>query len=177
MTASSQIIFALRAASPKYTTMIQPTFGWLLRLAIQQRHQNSRPHRPLNFLFFLSLHSPPETMGERPPPRIPPVLIASPVPPPPPTPSIGWLLHISTKRQPPKTGAPPVSYFSMGAISASKTWGPNAAGTRPAAGRLHQAHHGEPRRRDSGPWRMLPWRLMGKPLGVGRCSDCSSCGV
>ncbi len=108
MTASSQIIFALRAASPKYTTMIQPTFGWLLRLAIQQSHQNPRPHRPLNF-FFLSLHSPPETMGERPPPRIPPMLIASPVPPPPPTPSIGWLLHISTERQPPKTGAPPVS--------------------------------------------------------------------
>ena len=58
MTASSQIIFALRAASPKYTPMIQPTFGWLLRLAIQQSHQNPRPHRPLNFFFCRSIRHP-----------------------------------------------------------------------------------------------------------------------
>ena len=50
----------------------------------------------------------------RPPPRVPPVRIASPTHPPPPTPSFGWLLHISIKRQPPKTGTPPISQFFHG---------------------------------------------------------------
>ncbi len=31
---------------------------------------------------------------------------------------------------------------------------------------LHRTH-GQPRRRVSGPWRMLPWRERAKPLGVG----------
>ncbi len=116
MTASSQIFFALRAASPKYTPKIRPTFGWLLRLAIQQSHRNPRPHRPLYFLFsfFSSLHSPPETMGKHPPPRVPPVRIASPVPPLPPTPSIGWLSCHPFKWRPPKTGASPVSQLFHG---------------------------------------------------------------
>ncbi len=52
MTASSQIVFALRAALLKYTLTIRPTFGWLLCLAIEQSHQNPRPHHPLYFHFF-----------------------------------------------------------------------------------------------------------------------------
>ena len=114
MTASSQIVFALRATSPKYTPKIRPTLGWLLRLAIQQSHRNLRPHRPLFLLFFPSLHSPPETMGKRPPPRVTPVRIASPVPLPPQTPSIGWLSCLPFKWRPPKTGAPPISQFVDG---------------------------------------------------------------
>ena len=35
--------------------------------------------------------------------------------------------------------------------------------------------HREPWHRDSGPWWMLLWRVRAKPLGVGRCSDGSSC--
>ncbi len=55
--------------------------------------------------------------------------------------------------------------FSMGAISAPKTRGPNAVRASPGAGRLYEAH-GEPRRRDSVPWWMSPWRERAKPLVV-----------
>ena len=47
-----------------------------------------------NSIFILSsLHSPPKAMSKRPPPRVPPVCIASPTPIPPPTPLFGWLLR------------------------------------------------------------------------------------
>jgi hypothetical protein len=54
----------------------------------------------------------------------------------------------------------------MGAISAPHTreeeWRDQARHT----GSLNRTH-GEPRRRDLGPWQMLPWRERAKPLGVG----------
>ena len=58
-------------------------------LVVASRHsaEPSKSEAPLPSLFsyFLSLHLPPETMGKRSPPRIPPVRIASPVLPTPPT--------------------------------------------------------------------------------------------
>ena len=53
-------------------------------------------------------------MDKRPPPRVPPVRIASPKPPPPPTPSFGWLSRLFFKWRPPKTGAPPITQFVDG---------------------------------------------------------------
>ena len=55
--------------------------------------------------------------------------------------------------------------YSMGAISAPQTRGSNAARASPNAGGLQKTHR-EPRRCDSGPWRLLPWRGRAKPLGV-----------
>ncbi len=68
----------------------------------------------LSIFIFLPLYLRPKTMGTHPPPRVPPVRIASPTPPPPSAPSFGWLLHISIENQPPKTSAPPVSQFFHG---------------------------------------------------------------
>ena len=53
-------------------------------------------------------------MSKRPPPRVPPVLIASPKSIPPPPPSFGWLLRRPNEQRPSKTGAPPVSQFFDG---------------------------------------------------------------
>ena len=76
--------------------------------------------------------------------------------------AIIWLVVTS----PCQMGAIQELNFFMGAISAPQTKGPNAAHASPAAGRLYWAH-GEPRRRDSGPWRVFPWRGRAKPVGVG----------
>jgi hypothetical protein len=58
---------------------------------------------PSLFSFFSSLYLLPKTMSKRPPPRVPPVRIASQTPPPPPTPSFGWLLLRRHPRGPDKT--------------------------------------------------------------------------
>ena len=88
------------------------------RLVVASCHSaepsKSEAPSPSLFSFFSSLHLPPKTMGKRPPPRVPPVRIASLVPPTPPTPSIGWLSRLLSKWRPPKTGAPPISHFFDG---------------------------------------------------------------
>ncbi len=81
---------------------------------LNRSHRNRRPHRPLYFLFFSSLHLPPDSMGKRPPPRVSPIRIASPTPHPPSNPSFGWLSRLIFKWRPPKTGAPPISQFVDG---------------------------------------------------------------
>jgi hypothetical protein len=67
-------------------------------------------------IFYLSLYLLPKMMGTRPLPRHAFCPFASPLQclPLPPTPLFSWLLHITTKRQPPKTGAPPISQFFHG---------------------------------------------------------------
>ena len=101
----------------------------------------------LSIFIFLCLNSPPKTMGKHPPPRVPPVRIASPKLPPPPTPSFGWLSRFPLEWRPPKTGAPPTLNSSMGAILAPQTNASKAARASPGAGRLYEAHE-EARRRD-----------------------------
>ncbi len=61
----------------------------------------------------------------------------------------------------------PSLYFLISAMSAPETREPAAASANPATGRL-QWTHGEPRRRDLGPWGMNPWKYGAKLLGVGR---------
>jgi hypothetical protein len=66
------------------------------------------PIAPSIFILLLT-HLIAETTSKHPPPRVPPVRIASPMPPPSPTPSFGWLLHLPVEQRPSKTGAPPIS--------------------------------------------------------------------
>jgi hypothetical protein len=81
---------------------------------------------------------PPKTMGKRPPPRVPPVRIASLVPPTPPTPSIGWLSRLLFKWRHLRQVLRPSLTSSMGAILApAQTKASKAARASPAAGRLH----------------------------------------
>jgi hypothetical protein len=131
---SFPIIFALRAASPKHIPTIRSAFGWLLRLSIQQKPSKSEAPSPFLFLFFSSLNSPPETMGKRPPSRLPPIRIASPKPPPPTTPSFGWLSRFLFKWQPPKTGAPPITQFIDGGHFGAQNKGNECSAREP--GRL-----------------------------------------
>ena len=113
MTASSQIVFAMRATSPKYTPTMRPTFGWLLRLAIQQSHRNPRPHRPLYFLFFRRSICHPKRWANVLPHAFRPC--ASPLQFPPPTDTIDRLVVTSSfQMAAPKTGAPPISHFFDG---------------------------------------------------------------
>ncbi len=176
MTASSQIVFALHTASPKYTPKMRQTFGWLLRLAIQQSHRNPRPHRPLYFLFLCRSIRHLKRWAKVLPHAFRPC--ASPLQ----CPShrrhhqsVGCHVFLSNGGHL-RLVLRPSPNFSLGAISGPITRGPNAARASPGTRHLPKAHW-EPRRCDSGPCRMLPWRLMAKPLGVGRCSDSSSCGV
>ena len=133
-------------------------------LPSSRSHRNPRPHRPLYF-FFSSIRRPKrrvdglpyafrpfESSRQRPPHcrRYH---------------SVGCYVSLSNGGHP-RTVFRPSLNFSMGAISAPQTKGPNAAHASPAAGRLYWAH-GEPRRRDSGPWRVFPWRGRAKPVGVG----------
>ena len=148
------------------------------RLVVASCHSaepsKSEAPSPSLFSFFSSLHLPPKTMGKRPPPRVPPVRIASPMP----HPhrhhrSVGCCVKKSSSGHSRPVLRPPRN-IQMGAISATQRRGPNVARASPGAGRLHQAHR-EPRCRDSGPWRMMPWRgRRAKPLG-GRVSSGSSC--
>ena len=112
------------------------------RLVVASCHSaepsKSEAPSPSLFSFFSSLHLPPKTMGnKRPPPRVPPVRIASLVPPTPPTPSIGWLSRLLFKWRHLRQVLRPSLTSSMGAILAPQTKASKAARASPAAGRLH----------------------------------------
>ena len=98
--ASSPAVIALRAASTINIPTIRLTFGWLLCALIQQKPSKSEAPSSSLFYFFSSLHSSPKTTSERPPPRVPPVRISSPMSPLPPTPSFVWLLHQAIEQRP-----------------------------------------------------------------------------
>jgi hypothetical protein len=110
--ASFPIVIALRAASPIYN---YPTDAVSFRLVVASSQAAGaieiQVPAALSILFFSLLHLPPETMGKRPPPCVPPVRISSPSPLPTPTPSFGWLLCQTIEQRPFKTGAPPISKF------------------------------------------------------------------
>ena len=133
--ASSSIVIALRAASSIYTLTMVSLFGWLLLYPMPQEPSKFEAQSPSLFSFFSSLNSPPETMGKRPPPCVPPVRISSPSPLPPSKPSFGWLLCQTIEQRPFKTGAPPISKFfderPIGAPNKGKKRSASAPGRRP----------------------------------------------
>jgi hypothetical protein len=94
--------------------MLRLLFGWLLCPPIQKKPSKSEAQSPSLFLSFSSLHSPSKAMSNRPPLRVPPVIIASTTSIPPPTSSFGWLLCRTIEQRPSKTGAPPVSQIFDG---------------------------------------------------------------
>ena len=136
--AFSPIVFALRAASPEYyTPTIRPAFSWLLRLSMQQEPSQSEAPSPSLCSFFVSLHLPPETMGKRPPPRVPPVRIASPIPPPHRHHRSGGCCVTQSISGHSRPVLRPPRNIQMGEISVTQRRGPNVARASPGAGRLH----------------------------------------
>jgi hypothetical protein len=96
-------------------------------------HQNPRPRCSL--IFFSTLKSPPKTTRKRSPHTFLPGRVSYQTPPLPTTPSFCSLLCRPNERRPSKTGAPPISNFSMGAVSVPQTR-KSAVRTRACAGRL-----------------------------------------
>ena len=79
----------------------------------RRSHRNSRPNRPLYFLFFRpSIRHPNDGQTSSPMRSARSNRLSK--APPPPTPSFGWLSRFIFKWRPPKTGAPPISQFVDG---------------------------------------------------------------
>ena len=96
-------------------------------------HQNPRPRRSL--IFFSTLKSPPKTTRKRLPHTFLPGRVSYQTPPLPTTPSFCSLLCRPNERRLSKTGAPPISHFSMGAVSVPQTRKSAAARANPGARR------------------------------------------
>jgi hypothetical protein len=107
--------FALKSDGQRCLSHIYPTDAVSFRLVVASSQAAGaieiQVPAALSILFFSSLHLPPETMGKRPPPIIPPIRISSPSPLTPPTPLFSWLLCQTIEQRPFKTGAPPMSQF------------------------------------------------------------------
>ena len=123
----------------------------------------------LSILIFSSHISSPKRTSKRPLPSVPPGRVSSQTLPQPPTPSSVWLLRRAIEQRPFKAGAPPISYFFDGRHFGAPNKRTKCSARKPGS-RMPPQAHGKPWRRDSGPWRMLPWRGRAKPLG-GRVSS------
>jgi hypothetical protein len=149
----------------------------LLRLSMQQEPSQSEAPSPSLFSFFRRSIRHPKRWANVLPHAFHPC--ASPLQCPPPHRhhrSVGCCVKKSSSGHSRPVLRPPRN-IQMGAISATQRRGPNVARASPGVGRLHQAHR-EPRCRDSGPWRMMPWRgRRAKPLGGRVSSGSSSCGA
>ncbi len=137
--------------------------------------------RPRRFLLLLSL--PPQMMVWCPPHMFRPGRAPSPISFLPQTPTFGWLLRCLTKRWPPKAEVTSLSLIFDVLHFNAPNKGTNSNGSAPNAARLVWAHRDQ-RRQDVGPWRMLPWWKIAKPLEgramaahVGYCVLCFLCFV
>jgi hypothetical protein len=83
------------------------------------------------------------------------------------TPTFGWLLCCPIKRWPPKAQVTSLSLTFNVLHFGTPNEGTNSNESAPGAARLVRDHRDQ-RCQDLGPWRMLPWRKMAKPLGAGR---------
>ncbi len=79
--------------------------------------------------------------------------------------TFGWLLCCTTKRWPPKAEVTSLSLFFDVLRFGAPNKGTNSNESAPDAARLVWAHRDQ-RHQDVGPWRMLPWQKMAKPLEV-----------
>ena len=113
------------------------------------------------YYIFLSINSPPQTMGQCPPMRSSPSasLLYHPLyrfrrl--------LGWLLVVVIDWRPPKAKVPPSSLFFDKARVGAPINGTGNGESAPNNPRLLQDHR-DRRRQDIGPWRMLPWRERAK---------------
>jgi hypothetical protein len=79
------------------------------------------------------------------------------------TPTFGWLLCCPTKRWPPKAKVTSLSLIFDVLCFGAPNKGTNSNKSAPNAARLVLAHRDQ-WRQDLGPWQMLPWQKMAKPL-------------
>ncbi len=121
--------------------------------------------RPLGFFvfIFLLLSLPPQRMVWHPTHTFCPVRAPSPISLLPRTPTFGWLLCCPTKRWPPKAKVTSLSLIFDVLHFGAPNKGTNSNESAPDATHLVWAHRDQ-RRQDLGPWRMLPWQKMAKPL-------------
>ena len=157
MTASSPIVIALRAASPNYIPSLRPTFGWLLRPTIQRKPSKLKVPSLSIFNFFVAASDPPKRRVNVLSHTFLPV--SSPLPCPPHClrhRSVGCCVSSSSGGHPSPVLRPSPN-FSMGAIGAPQSRDPAAASPSPGVWRLNKTNR-EPRRLNSGPWRMIRWR-------------------
>ncbi len=82
------------------------------------------------------------------------------------TPTFGWLLHLTSKRRPPKAKTPSLSLFFNGSCFGAASKGTSRGDRKPATGHLLW-NHGESQRQDLGAQLPYPWRERAKPLDGG----------
>ncbi len=136
--------------------------------------------RPRRFYIvtFLLLSFLPQTMVWHPPHTFRPDCAPSPISLLPQMLTFGWLLCCPTKRWPPKAEVASLSVIFDVLRSGAWNEGTNSNESTSNAARLVWDHRDQ-RRQDLGPWRMLPWQKLAKPLGgraavshVGCCVFC-----
>jgi hypothetical protein len=167
-----------RISSPFSPPSRLSVFGWLLH----SKYQSAviKDHDIFYFILLL-LSLPPQTMVWRLPHTFCPGCAPSPISLLPRMPTFGWLLCCPSKRWPPKAKVTSLSLiFDVLHFGAPKE-GTNRNKIAPNTARLVWAHKDQ-QRQDVGPWRMLPWQKMAKPLEgramaahVGCCLFCVFC--
>jgi hypothetical protein len=115
------------------------------------------------FYFFVAQFAAPND-GMASAPHIPPRSCALPNIPPTTNANFGWLLCCRTKRWPPKAEVTSFSLIFDVLHFGAPNEEPNSNESAPNIARLVWAHRDQ-RRQDLGPWQMLPWQKMAKPLG------------
>jgi hypothetical protein len=139
-----------------------PVFGWLL---CEPLLIIGHPKAMVYFIFFVfcRLICHPQTIIRRPPhtfrhDRVSSLMIPSRL-----TPAFGWLLRLTSKRQPPKAETPSLSLIFDGSRFGAPSKRASHGNRKPATGRLLWTH-GESRRQDLGAPLPYPWRERTKPL-------------
>jgi hypothetical protein len=97
------------------------------------------------------------------------------------TPTFSWLLCCPTKRWPPKAKVTSLFLIFDVLHFGAPNEGKNSNESAPDTSRLVWVHRDQ-QRQDVGPWRMLPWQKIAKPLEgramvahVGCCAFCVFC--
>jgi hypothetical protein len=137
----------------------------------------------LFYFFVAQFATPNDSIVWHPPHTFRPSHAPSPISLLPRTPTLGWLLCCLTKRWPPKAEVTSLSLIFNVLHFGAPNKGTNSSESAPNAARLVWAHRDQ-QRQDVGPWRMLPWQTMAKPLegrvmaaSVGSCVFCVLCGL
>jgi hypothetical protein len=165
-----------------FLSSVTPTCIWLVVAFERSIGSYLRPRHFFIFVFLL-LSLPPQTMVWRTPNTFRPGRAPSPISLLLQTPTFGWLLCCPTNRWPPKAEVTSLSLIFNMLRFGTPNEGRNSNESAPNAAHLVWAHRDQ-RCQDLGPWRMLPWQKMAKPLEgrvmaahVGCCLFCVFCAL
>ncbi len=122
-----------------------------------------RQRRVSFFYFFAAWFATPKTIIRHPPHTFRPDPVSSIMIPSPLTPTFGWLLHLTSKRQPPKAETPSLSLFIDGSRFGAPSKGTSRGDRKPTT-RCLLWNHGESRHQDFGAPLPHLWRERAKPL-------------